>query len=305
MDILTLRAIGRSAGAETLGEAAKGAALERIARDTQNSVNRKPCKVNGKPRSLLITDDGSLYKCKAISFPGESLDFGDIVAFDGAAWIVCDNKGNVAFQQVSTLFRCNHTLKFQLPGCGCVFERVCVLDSGNYSTAQKGNSHMQELNRQMRLYARADEAAKRIPIGARLAFGDLWDTRGERALNCFEVTAYDRVSGSRDGKQGYLTLMLGSSQYNPETDSLRLGVCDYRESGGREAAGIRGETRVRTGMAYRYALRDPDAIPAWAASAEWARISPDGLLEVPDDERLVGAKFAVVSGTDSLEAEVC
>ena len=141
-----------------------------------------------------------------------------------------------------------------------------------------------------------DNDTKLMHEDMRLAVGTSYDHSGSEVLSVFRITGRDPVG--RNFGEGAHMLMLDtrSDQYNPSTDSLSLGVCDYvapaTAQAGTKICMLSGSEYVRAGTkgaTVTAAFTNGGVVDA-AASPVWT-VTPNEGVTITDN----GDKTAVVS----------
>ena len=93
------------------------------------------------------------------------------------------------------------------------------------------------------MYMQLDSETRKIFIDKRFAVGTLFDKNGDEILDVYQITDIDPVSRSYGGGH-LLVLHARSDDYNPLTDNLEKGICDYVAPGGEKPTPPKGQARI-------------------------------------------------------------
>ena len=251
---------------------------------------------NGVVQPFLILRGDETFKCKIVAMPGDELCTGDYITAFGQTWIVKEARADDTLQKGGIIWLCNYQFKFQLKPGGDVVTRWGVFDSGVYSTTLSREKEITVLDKQFKVWIPFDDDTKLMHEDMRLAVGTSYDHSGSEVLSVFRITGRDPVG--RNFGEGAHMLMLDtrSDQYNPSTDSLSLGVCDYvapaTAQAGTKICMLSGSEYVRAGtrgVTVAAAFTNNGVVDA-AASPAWT-VTPNEGVTITDN----GDKTAVVS----------
>ena len=238
-----LRAIHGSMGAANAHEGKVQEEKRRVARELLSSIHLRPeAKRNGLPQQFVCVPREEAYCYKVIAFPDEELYPGDLLEFAGRKWMVTDVPSSYVLQKTGIVWECNHLFRFQNSE-GKIIERWGVLDDGNYSTDINSGLQVAYTNSQYKMYMQLDSETRKIFIDKRFAVGTLFDKNGDEILDVYQITDIDPVSRSYGGGH-LLVLHARSDDYNPLTDNLEKGICDYVAPGGEKPTPPKGQARI-------------------------------------------------------------
>lgn len=281
-----LRAIHGSMGAANAHEGRIQEEKRRVARELLSSIHlRSEATRNGVPQRFVCVPREEAYRYKVIAFPDEELYPGDLLEFAGRKWMVTDVPSSYVLQKTGIVWECNHLFRFQNSE-GQIIERWGVLDDGNYSTDINSGLQVAYTNSQYKMYMQLDSETRKIFIDKRFAVGTLFDKNGDEILDVYQITDIDPVSRSYGGGH-LLVLHARSDDYNPLTDNLEKGICDYVAPGskpsstkGQKLITVSGRGTIRAGTGERRYIAQfrnsiGDAISAEAVVKWDVLVSPD------------------------------
>lgn len=180
-------------------------------------------KRNGITQPILTRRiSGKVANC--IIDPSDEIYIGDEVSILGENWLVMDSYMDEYGLTVSTLWLCNHILKFQ--DCnGLVYEYNCVIDDGSYN--KQNEKSITTAEAQYSIYLPLDVITNKIHIDKRLSMGYTYNKLGNKELQVAKVTWVDRIINNNGEGSHLLQLKIGNDVFSKENDNIDLGICDY------------------------------------------------------------------------------
>lgn len=200
---------------------------------------------NGIAQPILITQAVSGSVCKISVMPDADLNIGDIIECLGRFWLVIDVNLTDPLAKTGEMWLCNLKLRFQ-NNSPAIIERYCVVDSGSYSKAST-NQIIRSVDAGYKIYIPSDQETRKISVNKRLATGKIYNSTGEQILEVYEVEWVDNKDRHNGLSEGVITLSVRTGEYNKNTDSLSMLICDYIapiESGETETPDIDDNTEA-------------------------------------------------------------
>ena len=267
---------------------------------------------NGVEQDFLIQRTDKTERFKITAFPGEDLNIGDYIEVWGETFLVYQTRVQTTLNKTGILWLCNHKFRWQsfTPE---IIERWGILDSGVYSTTIRGEDDVKYKNKQFKMIVPLDEETAKLYVDKRIAVDKMYDKRGNKILNVYQITGYD-ATGENFGEGSHiLYLNLRSDEYNDDADNYDEVLCDYiaQDSEGEPDEGelsclIKGSSAIRIGTSRKYTpvFYDSDGNEVSDITPIWSNEGlSDGItlseqngklvIAIPDDVRLIGSSITI------------
>ena len=267
---------------------------------------------NGVEQDFLIQRTDKTERFKITAFPGEDLNIGDYIDVWGETFLVYQTRVQTTLNKTGILWLCNHKFRWQsfTPE---IIERWGILDSGVYSTTIRGEDDVKYKNKQFKMIVPLDEETAKLYVDKRIAVDKMYDKRGNKILNVYQITGYD-ATGENFGEGSHiLYLNLRSDEYNDDADNYDEVLCDYiaQDSEGEPDEGelsclIKGSSTIRIGTSRKYTpvFYDSDGNEVSDITPIWSNEGlSDGItlseqngklvIAIPDDVRLIGSPITI------------
>ena len=267
---------------------------------------------NGVEQDFLIQRTDKTERFKITAFPGEDLNIGDYIEVWGETFLVYQTRVQTTLNKTGILWLCNHKFRWQsfTPE---IIERWGILDSGVYSTTIRGEDDVKYKNKQFKMIVPLDEETAKLYVDKRIAVDKMYDKRGNKILNVYQITGYD-ATGENFGEGSHiLYLNLRSDEYNDDADNYDEVLCDYiaQDSEGEPDEGelsclIKGSSTIRIGTSRKYTpvFYDSDGNEVSDITPIWSNEGlSDGItlseqngklvIAIPDDVRLIGSPITI------------
>lgn len=168
-------------------------------------------------------------------------------------WLCVESYDNDDILCSGKLVRCvNNKMRWQdNKGNICEYP-VFEINSTQYNSGESGNKIVQVGSSQHIITIVADENTIKLDHGQRF----FWD-RNEQNPTVFKVTQNDTTAMNFD--KGLLKVTVTEDQYNPDTDSIDLWLCDYKDPKSREIDNViqilySGEPNIRIGRSKTFSV---------------------------------------------------
>ena len=265
--------------------------------------------VNGVNQPIVVKRSSSI-KAGTISFSGASLHIGDIVHVYDADWIVTECYEDSVGLIQSVIWLCNATIRFQ-NRTNEVLEKPCVIDDGSYSK-KTGDPMAYIPENTYKAYLSMDKDTVKLYVDKRLAFGVIFNSKGEQVLEVYKISGIDFISKNFGEGSHLMQMLVQRDVYNVETDSVELNLCDvYKEKDNNEKEEGVGSCyitgldciRVGTKRTYTATFKDCDGNIVDGVRAIWTVEAPDSIahniknntctITVPLSEELIGRYISI------------
>lgn len=229
-----------------------------VKRAVENPSYCPEAKVNDVEANLLLLSTKSNYKAEAIMFPDENICRGDYVdSGKGLVWLCQDVSEICSWQKKGLLWLCNIDLKWQDFNKN-IHSKLCVFDSGAYSTTITGDAKTTILDKKFKVYIPYDEETKTLFIDKRLAIDRRMDSLGNEVLETYKIISLNRVGQNYGHGNHLLEAIVESDTFSPELDNVEMMICDYKKINHPpiqdDTYQIQGRDTIRCGTARNYEL---------------------------------------------------
>ena len=160
------------------------------------------------------------------TLPGESMSLGSVVYWENRHWLVTESLCDDGITYHGSIEQCNRQLQWQNKQTREIIKRWCTIAKPYYSNLDE-NLKVTISSREFKVQLPADDETRLL---------DLDDKFMIEVINgkpkCYRITSTDHNTRCYDidGKtQGFLILNIEQCQYDPATDSIEHGICDYLE----------------------------------------------------------------------------
>ena len=247
-------------------------------------------KINGESVAIMASRESSIV-CSIKALPGTYLHIGDMVECFGENWIVVELHVDEVGIINAEMWMCNNIIRFQNHSTA-VNTRHCVVDDGMYSKKSTDPDVFVMANT-YKIYITIDNETKRMFVDKRLAFGEIYSSKGEAILEVYKIIGMDVKSKNFGEGSHLMVLTVQRDVYNPESDSLADNICDiYRESEATSAPAPTGScviagkdsARIGTTRKYNVTYTDPQGAVIDGVSSEWEISAPTGVTYSTSDD---------------------
>lgn len=302
------------------GETTRERQLEQAREDFYREAVKNPAYHkalrNGVEQDFLIQRTDKTERFKITAFPGDDLNIGDYVEVWGETFLVYQTRVQNTLNKTGILWLCNHKFRWQ-SFTSEIIERWGILDSGVYSTTIRGEDDVKYKNKQFKMIVPLDEDTEKLYVDKRIAVDKMYDKRGNKILNVYQITGYD-ATGENFGEGSHiLYLNLRSDEYNDDTDNYDEVICDYIMPGDVPEPGedellceIKGASSIRIGTTRKYSAVFYDAdgeeitgvTPVWSNDELPVGVTvseaADGryVIAIDDNTSLIGASIKIHLG---------
>lgn len=259
---------------------------------------------NGVEEDFLIQRTDKTERFKITAFPGCDLNIGDYIEVWGNVFLVYQTRIQDTLNKTGIIWLCNHKFRWQSYTPEIV-ERWGILDSGVYSTTIRGEDDIKYKNKQFKMIVPLDEETQKLYVDKRIAVDQMYDKRGNRILNVYQITGYD-ATGENFGEGSHiLYLNLRSDEYDDDKDNYNEVLCDYIAPTDDEepeenelVCSIKGSSTIRLGTTRKFTptFFGDDGAEVEDVTPEWSCDElPEGITAT-----LSGNKFAITVADDPL-----
>lgn len=303
------------------GETTRERQLEQAREDFYREAIKNPAYHkalrNGVEQDFLIQRTDKTERFKITAFPGEDLNIGDYIEVWGETFLVYQTRVQTTLNKTGILWLCNHKFRWQsfTPE---IIERWGILDSGVYSTTIRGEDDVKYKNKQFKMIVPLDEETIKLYVDKRIAVDKMYDKRGNKILNVYQITGYD-ATGENFGEGSHiLYLNLRSDEYDDNTDNYDEVICDYIAQGEETepqeselACSIKGASAIRIGTNRKYTpvFLDSEGEEISGVTPVWSSDElPNGItssesggklvISVADEVGLIGNSFKIYLTAD-------
>lgn len=303
------------------GETTRERQLEQAREDFYREAIKNPAYHkalrNGVEQDFLIQRTDKTERFKITAFPGEDLNIGDYIEVWGETFLVYQTRVQTTLNKTGILWLCNHKFRWQsfTPE---IIERWGILDSGVYSTTIRGEDDVKYKNKQFKMIVPLDEETTKLYVDKRIAVDKMYDKRGNKILNVYQITGYD-ATGENFGEGSHiLYLNLRSDEYDDNTDNYDEVICDYIAQGEETepqeselACSIKGASAIRIGTNRKYTpvFLDSEGEEISGVTPVWSSDElPNGItssesggklvISVADEVGLIGNSFKIYLTAD-------
>ncbi len=272
---------------------------------------------NGVEQDFLIQRTDKTERFKITAFPGEDLNIGDYIEVWGETFLVYQTRVQTTLNKTGILWLCNHKFRWQsfTPE---IIERWGILDSGVYSTTIRGEDDVKYKNKQFKMIVPLDEETMKLYVDKRIAVDKMYDKRGNKILNVYQITGYD-ATGENFGEGSHiLYLNLRSDEYDDDKDNYDEVLCDYIAPGESTepqetelTCSIKGASVIRIGTERKYTPvflnsegeEISDIFPVWSCDELPVGITAEVkngryVVSVADDVDLIGSSIKIYLTAD-------
>lgn len=265
--------------------------------------------VEGVPTPIIASRTSSI-ECKIKAPPDTDLHIGDMVECLDEDWLVVELYTDKVGILNGKMWVCNDSIRFQNHSTA-VHTRLCVVDDGSYSKWNTDPIAYVPTNT-YKIYLSIDTETRKLFIDKRLAFGEIYDSFGEKILEVYKITGIDLKSKNFGEGSHLMILAVQRDVYHENLDSLENNLCDVyvdpESSSLPEPTGscmIVGRDAIRIGTTRTYSAVFTDAngepiigvIPNWTITSydDSVRRSSDlaVTITVPFDDDLVGKEITI------------
>lgn len=205
---------------------------ERIIERTKQQILRKAlsnpdCRevlVNKIPQHLFINSTSTLKKKSFNTLPGESIQLGSVVYWNGCHWLVIESVKDDEMTYTGVIQRCNREISWQNPETREIISRWCTIEKPYYANVSK-DLEFAFSNREFKIQLPYDYESGLLDVDKRFILDII---NGEP--KAYVITSVDSNTEryDTDGESiGFLVLNVTQTQYNSQTDNAELGICDY------------------------------------------------------------------------------
>ena len=197
---------------------------EAISRDADSNPACRHVTIDGIPGRLFINRTDSHWKRAFNSLPGQRIELGSVVEWEGSHWLVTESLKDDEVTARGAIEQCNRQLVWQNPKTREIIRRWCTLSKPYYSNLTE-SKHMTTSSREFKVQMPYDYETCLIDLDKRFML-DIID--GEpKCYKCSSVDANTERYDVNGETVGFLVLNLEQDQYNKDTDSLEYEICDY------------------------------------------------------------------------------
>lgn len=294
----------------------------RFARDFDSSINAVyDATRNDVQQDFIIVPTKA--GCSITPRPGQELNIGDIIYYNGLHWLVTDRDFHDELTNSGDMVRCNRQIRWQNPDTYEIIERWCLVTKPYTSNIDEGNV-LSTSNREFKVQLPYDEETKLLDLDKRFMLEII--NGNPRTYKCTSVDQQTNKYQDIDG--GFIVINLSQDESGQPDDRADLMICNYKDppdipepSPTLLKCAITGRNNIRVGISRKYtaifyaddgATTVGGVTPAWTVTAPegyedkvtWA--TNDGFIEITvTDETLIGQVVVVgLVDTDGLYAPV-
>ena len=303
------------------GETTRERQLEQAREDFYREAVKNPAYHkalrNGVEQDFLIQRTDKTERFKITAFPGEDINIGDYIEVWGETFLVYQTRVQTTLNKTGILWLCNHKFRWQSFSPE-IIERWGILDSGVYSTTIRGEDDVKYKNKQFKMIVPLDEETEKLYVDKRIAVDKMYDKRGNKILNVYQITGYD-ATGENFGEGSHiLYLNLRSDEYNDDADNYDEVICDYIAQEDSEEPGeseltcsIKGASVIRIGTNRKYTpvFYDSEGVEVTGVTPVWSgedlpagvTTSEQGdrlVVSIADDVSLIGSNIKICLTAD-------
>lgn len=269
---------------------------------------------NNKRQDFIFKSTAKKNEFLAYARPGEDIDIGDILVWNGLHWLVKYKDFNNQLYTSATIVCCNRQISWQ-NRAGEIISRWCFAEKPYTSNIEEGNT-LTLLTGKYNIELPYDEETIDVPIGKRF----MLDIIGGQPI-CYKLVFADvNTNKYQDLNGGFIVWNLDSDEFQPNNDNVEQMLCNYvippeqpivDTEPGKIRPIINGRSDIRLGRSrtYEVAFTTPDGspieddsiVPSWQIKADldimpYIHITPNGLscsVSCDMNEALINRSFSI------------
>lgn len=189
----------------------------------RNSLSYYTVDIDGEERNASVINSDNLNEKILLSYPGEDIDPGAIVAWMDNHWLVTEKDASNELYTRAKMIQCNHLLKW-VDENDNIHEQWCVIEDGTkYMTGDYEDRDF-VVNRgdaRIAMTITRNEYTEQFTRNSRFIISD----EGSKEKLAFDLTKPLTVGAIYNGKGVYKFVL--SETMSTKYDNMELGIADY------------------------------------------------------------------------------
>lgn len=182
--------------------------------------------VDRVPQKLFINRNEVLNKKNFNTLPGEVVRLGSVIYWENCHWLVTESVRDDEMTYRGIFQQCNRQLVWQNPETREIIRRWCTIEKPYYSNLQSGIQFAFS-TREFKVQLPYDDESCLLDVDKKFML-DVID-KEPKVYACTSIDMNTERYDVNGEAIGFIVMNLTQRQYNPDTDSLEYGICDYLE----------------------------------------------------------------------------
>lgn len=222
-DIEYFKAIHGATGCSNKKEIKTNRVQHNFAQKFDSSINVTYTALrNDVQQDFIIVPKKDVNQCNIFPRPGEDIQVGDIIAWNGLHWLVIDKDYESDVYDCATITRCNRLLRWQNPETYEIIERWCLCTKPYTSNLDEGKT-ISVSNREFKVQLPYDDETSKVDLDKRFMLEVINNKPKSYVVTCVDAQTnkYQDIDG------GFIIWNLSQDLVVRDSDNADLMICDY------------------------------------------------------------------------------